>query len=194
MDVNVMKGRSMRAHIVLPWITACSLAASSVPALADDCATGSVAQQMACLRMSNAVLSERLTQATLRKNLNKESSSGGVKSRELGLPLVMSTYGIGNKMSAVLVYMHDGKSDGTLIVHSGSRLPGGWMVRGMVGGTVAIQKGDQVKTLLLTDGSSGHSMSLSGVASHAGFNLSPMGGPSPMTTTSGAVSGMAGVR
>lgn len=194
MDVNVDKGNAMRVRAVLPWIAACSLVACPVPALADDCATGSVAQQMACLRMSNAVLSERLTQATLRKNLNKESSSGGVNSRKLGLPLVMSTYGVGDKMTAVLVYMHHGKSDGTLIVHSGSRLPGGWVVRGMVGGTVALQKGDQVKTLLLNAGSSGHSMSLSSVASNAGFNLSQMGGTPPMTSSSGAVSGMAGVR
>lgn len=194
MDVNVNKGNAMRVRAVFPWMVACSLVVCSVQAFGDDCATGSVAQQIACLRMNNAVLSERLTQATLRKNLNKETSSGGVNTRKLGLPLVMSTYGIG-KMTAVLVYMHHEKSDGTLIVHSGSRLPGGWTVRAIVGGTVAIEKHNQTKTLLLNAGSSGHSMSLSTSAdSNAGFNLSPMGGPPPITSSSGAVSGMAGVR
>lgn len=194
MDVNVDKENTMRVRSVLPWIAICSLVACPVPVLADDCATGNVAHQIACLKMSNAVLSERLIQATLRKNLNKESSSGGVKSRNLGLPLVLSAYGVGDKMTAVLVYMHHGKSDGTMIVHSGSQLPGGWVVRGIANGTVALQKGDQVKTLLLNTGSSGHSMSLSGATSNAGFNLSQMGGTPPITPSSGAVSGMAVVR
>lgn len=147
---------------------ACSVLVSPVLADANTCTAGNAAQQMACLRMENAVLGERLAQATLLKNIAKQSNT--VKTaRKLGFPSVLSTYGINGKMDAVLVWTRRGKNVGSMITHAGSAIPGGWHVTQIVNGTVVVQKGPKSRTLLLSNGStSSQQISLPGGANGAG--------------------------
>lgn len=156
---------------VASWAAvACSVLVVCGPAYAGDCLSGNVAQRMACLKMENAILDEQLKQAVLRKEIARQSHSD-VSSRKLSLPLVMATYGVGDKMTAVLVWMRKNKAIGQLTAHMGSRVPGGWVVNRIKNGTVVLQKGSEIKTLLLSSGdASNQSISIPG--SHAGFNLS----------------------
>jgi type IV pilus biogenesis protein PilP len=166
---------------------------------AGGCETGNAAQQMACLKMQNAVLSERLAQATLLKNISEQSTSDP-SSRNLGTPSVISIYGVGQQLTAVLAWAAKGENEGTMIVHNGTHIPGGWLVKEIANGTVIVQKGPIIRTLLLSDGDLGHQLSIAGTPSAAGFNLGMSGNHGPMVTsrsmvTSGSmVPGMQGVQ
>lgn len=184
---------------IIRWAVVSTMLIASTPSWAgvgtrqEDCETGNAAQQMACLKMQNAVLSERLTQVMLRKNISKQSTSGPA-SRKLGFPSVISIYGVGPQLTAVLVWAAKGENEGTLIAHNGTRIPGGWLVKAIANGTVIVQKGSRTRTLLLSDGESGHQLSMAGASSAAGFNLGMPGNPGPMATSGPIMPSMAGVR
>lgn len=128
----------------------------SIPSFAGNCSSGSIAEQMSCLTMQNAILKERLSEAKLVKSIEKakESKKTTVK-RKLGLPYVVSTYGVGDHLTAVLVWIHDNQNIGRMITVDGSSIPGGWTVDHIGNGTVTIKKGDKIETLLLSSGNSG---------------------------------------
>lgn len=172
----------------------CVLACSSLVlpglAMSATCASGNAAQQISCLKMENAVLGERLAHVKLMKNIAKQSNTTG-ESRKLGFPSVMSTYGVGDNMSAVLVWMRNGKNAGSMVTQVGSSIPDGWHVQKIAGGTVVVQKGAQVRTLLLSSGSaSSDQISLHGNSGPiANAQLLPS---TSLLRTNGAISGPAG--
>lgn len=184
----------VRWAVIATVLTASAHSWAGVGAVSGDCETGNAAQQMACLRMQNAVLGERLKQETLLKSIRKQSDSGPV-SRKLGLPSVVSIYGVGPNLTAVLVWVAHGEKEGTLIAHVGSRIPGGWLVKAIANGTVVVQKGATVRTLLLSDGQPGHQISMSGASPASGFGTGGVPGvPVPMVSPGAMNPGMEGVR
>lgn len=161
------------------WGLLCSALVFSVGAdgaKVADCTVGSTAQQISCLKMRNAVLRERLTQLGLLKSISKQSETVKIKSRDLGLPDVLSTYGMNGKMSAVLVWMKHGQSLGSMITHAGSAIPGGWHVLQIDNGTVTVQKGAKTRTLLLSTGQPGGNGE-NGNQSHTDQPITLNGGP-----------------
>jgi type IV pilus biogenesis protein PilP len=133
----------VRLAVVSTMLIASTPSWAGVGTLQGDCETGNAAQQVVCLKMQNAVLSERLTQVMLRKNISKQSTSGPT-SRKLGFPSVISIYGVGPQLTAVLVWAAKGENEGTLIAHNGTHIPGGWLVKAIANGTVIVQKGQEL--------------------------------------------------
>lgn len=162
------------------WLKSCVYGVSSVflflsvNASAESCTQGNAPQQIACLKIQNAILGERLARATLLKNISKQSKKTKT-SRNLGLPDVLSTYGIGDRLSAVLVWTHDGKNIGRMITHVGSVLPDGWIVSKIKDGNVSIKKGGRIETLLLDSENSHQQIHLNTLLSNHSANGSSIG-------------------
>jgi hypothetical protein len=76
--------------------------------------------------------------------------------RGLGLPSVLSTYGVGADRTAVLTWA--GASGGALTVKAGDTVPGGWRVQSIDDGKVVVRSpSGSVSTLLMESGVAGTS-------------------------------------
>lgn len=149
----------------------------------ETCNTGNSAQQMSCLKVENLLLQERLENASILKNLHKMNDAPSVKhTQKLGFPFVVSTYGMGKHLSAVLLWMRHGESMGKMIVQKGDSIPGGWRVFGIQNGTVTIEKNGIKEVLLLNIGkSSSHQIGMqsNGRESISSVDDRPMLPPQP---------------
>ncbi len=136
------------------------------------------AQQVSCLQIENQILQQQLQNAQLHKSIAKLAGSGR-GSRHLALPTVLSTYGM-THIQAVLEWTDaEGKPSGSLVVHDGDVIPGGWDVASIQSGAVVVRKGSTTHTLLMSFGAA----SRGNQGNQSGFNIdaaSPTGGLPPV--------------
>ncbi len=125
------------------------------------------AQQVSCLQIENQILQQQLQNKQLHKSIAKLSGSGE-ESRHLSLPTVLSTYGM-THIQAVLEWTDsEGKPSGSLVVHDGDVIPGGWKVMSIQSGSVVVQKGSTIHTLLMSFGAAS---SNNNTEKQSGFNV-----------------------
>ncbi len=139
------------------------MAQAQAAPLVDCPASLGPAQQVSCLQIENQILQQQLQNKQLHKSIAKLSGSGK-ESRHLSLPTVLSTYGM-THIQAVLEWTDsEGKPSGSLVVHDGDVIPGGWKVASIQSGSVIVQKGAVTHTLLMSFGaaSSGNKNNQSG--------------------------------
>lgn len=138
--MSIRKSALFVSLVALPWV---SMAATSTcsPKMGP-------AEQIACLQTQNAVLKEMIQNRDLYKKLDDGEKSAS--KRNLPLPLVMSIFGSGHKVQAVLSYV--GQGGGALTVSVGDDLPDGWKVDQIGNGRVRIVKGRVSHILLLANG------------------------------------------
>jgi hypothetical protein len=109
------------------------------------------AEQIQCFQADNAVMEAALKNAETRRKLDAMHDTRG-----LGLPSVLSTYGVGADRTAVLTWA--GASGGALTVKAGDTVPGGWRVQSINDGKVVVRSpSGSVSTLLLESGVTGAS-------------------------------------
>lgn len=109
------------------------------------------AEQIQCFQADNAVMEAALKNAETRRKLDSVRDTRG-----LGLPSVLSTYGVGSDRTAVLTWA--GASGGALTVKAGDTVPGGWRVQSIDDGKVVVRSpSGSVSTLLLDSGVAGAS-------------------------------------
>lgn len=131
------------------------------------------AEQIACLQTQNAVLKELIQNRELYKKLDDHAEKK--TSRHLPLPLVLSIFGVGQKVQAVLSYA--GQGGGSLTVTVGDELPDGWRVQSIGNGRVQIAKGRLSHILLLANGAPAQQAPES-----INLGLTPPPAPTPATS------------
>lgn len=151
------------------------------PAPSSGCLSAhlAVAEKIQCLQAENAVMEAALKRAETKRKLDLAGDTRG-----LGLPSVLSTYGVGSQRVAVLAWK--GSAGGALIVRAGDTLPDGWMVKSIDDGRVIVRSSSGSEaTLLLDSGVSGANNSSApqwGQTTSlpmAGGNSAPPAPPSP---------------
>ncbi|OIQ69790.1 type IV pilus biogenesis [mine drainage metagenome] len=125
-------------------------AASVATALAAPCpASLGAAEQISCLQTQNAILEAQIKHKDLAEKL-----TGPLKdTRKLDLPVVSSTFGVGEQSWAVLSWA--GTGGGALTVRPGQSVPGGWTVASIDQGRVTLRQGKITHVLLLAGNVSG---------------------------------------
>jgi len=106
------------------------------------------AEKIQCFQAENAVLEAALKNAETKRKLDI-TGTGDV--RNLGMPSVLATYGVGTSRTAVLSWSEG--SGGALVVQVGDTIPGGWKVQSIGDGKVIVRSpAGTLSTLLLDSG------------------------------------------